>query len=106
MLDDTTLALLGDHEAAKRVTLQGKAVPCAHCGNSDRSRIYTSFCKDKKKRLGEHYDICTIRCACCTETVRQAGLGKDAAAQNALLLWKTRAPILSSEEIEMLEGMR
>ena len=90
MLDDITLALLGDYEAAKRVTLQGKAVPCAHCGNSDRSRIYTSFHKDKKKRLGEHYDICTIRCGCCMETVRQAGLGKDSAAQNALLLWNTQ----------------
>ena len=92
-MTDKTRALLGDHEAAKRLTEQGVLLPCAHCGNDNKTRIVMSFKKDKKKRFGVHYDVCTIYCECCTETVRQAGLGKDAAAKNASLLWNTRAAV-------------
>ena len=31
-MDDTKRALLGDHEAAKRLTETGVLVPCAHWG--------------------------------------------------------------------------
>ena len=103
-MDDIKLAMLGNREAAKRLTEKGVLLPCAHCGNDDDYRIVMSFKKDKKKRFGEYYDVCTIYCECCTETVRQAGLGKDAAAKNASLMWNTRAPILSAEEMEMLHG--
>ena len=105
MNKDIRAAMLGDHEAAKRLTDAGVLVPCAHCGNDNDYRIEKKKKKDKKKRFGEYYDICTIYCECCTETVRQAGLGTDVAAKNASLLWNTRAPILSAEEMEMLEGM-
>ena len=104
-MDDIKLAMLGSKEAAKRLTDAGVLLPCPHCGNDNDYRIVMSFKKDKKKRFGDYYDLCTIYCECCTETVRQAGLGKDAAAKNASLLWNTRAPILSSSEMEMLEGM-
>ena len=100
---DIRLALLGNKEAAKRLTEKGVLLPCAHCGNDDDYRIVVSFKKDKKKRFGEYYDVCTIYCECCTETVRQAGLGKDAAAKNATLMWNTRAPILSESELKKLE---
>ena len=103
-MSDIKLALLGDHEAAKRLTDAGKLLPCGHCGNDDDYRIVMSFKKDKKKRFGEYYDICTIYCECCTETVRQAGLGKDAAAKNASLMWNTRAPILSDSDLKKLCG--
>lgn len=103
-MDDIKLALLGSKEAAKRLTEAGVLVPCAHCGNDDDYRIVMSFKKDKKKRFGEYYDVCTIYCECCTETVRQAWLGKDAAAKNASLMWNTRAPILSESELKKLCG--
>ena len=32
MTDDMKRALLGDHEAAKRLTEAGVLLPCAHCG--------------------------------------------------------------------------
>lgn len=102
-MDDIKLAMLGSKDAAKRLTDAGVLVPCAHCGNDDDYRIVMSFKKDKKKRFGEYYDVCTIYCECCTETVRQAGLGKDAAAKNALLMWNNRAPILSESELKKLE---
>lgn len=49
-MDDKMRALLGDHEAAKRLTEAGVLLPCAHCGaagkrnlsggsQADRSRI-------------------------------------------------------------------
>ena len=104
VMTDIQRAMLGDHEAAARLTEQGVLLPCAHCGNDDDYRIVMSFKKDKKKRFGEYCDICTIYCECCTETVRQAGLGKDAAAKNASLIWNTRSPILSAEKIERLEA--
>ena len=104
-MDDIKLALLWSKEAAKRLTEAGVLIPCAHCGNDNDYRIVMSFKKDKKKRFGDYYDVCTIYCECCTETVRQAGLGKDAAAKNASLLWNTRAPALSSSDMEMLEGL-
>ena len=103
-MDDIKLALLGSKEAAKRLTEAGVLVPCAHCGNDDDYRIVMSFKKDKKKRFGEYYDVCTIYCECCTETVRQAWLGRDAAAKNASLMWNTRAPILSESELKKLCG--
>lgn len=104
-MNETEKALLGNKDAAKRLTEAGVLLPCAHCGNDDDYRIVMSFKKDKKKRFGEYYDVCTIYCECCTETVRQAGLGKDAAAKNASLLWNTRAPMLSAAERERLEGL-
>ena len=100
-MDEVKLAMLGNKEAAKRLADAGVLMPCAHCGNY---RIVMSFKKDKKKRFGEYYDVCIIYCECCTETVRQAGFGKDVAAKNASLLWNTRVPILSAEEMEMLNG--
>ena len=103
-MDDIKRAMLGDQEAAKRLTEAGVLLPCAHCGNDDDYRIVMSFKKDKKKRFEEYYDVCTIYCECCTETVRQAGLGKDAAAKNASLMWNTRAPILSEREMEKIYG--
>ena len=103
-MDDIKRAMLGDQEAAKRLTDAGVLLPCAHCGNDDDYRIVMSFKKDKKKRFEEYYDVCTIYCECCTETVRQAGLGKDAAAKNASLMWNTRAPILSEREMEKIYG--
>lgn len=32
-MDDIKLALLGDHEAARRLTEAGVLVPCPHCGS-------------------------------------------------------------------------
>ena len=34
MMDDTKLALLGDHEAAKRLTEAGVLVPCSFYGGN------------------------------------------------------------------------
>lgn len=103
-MNDKTRALLGDHEAAKRLTDAGVLLPCAHCGEASYFQLRLSFEKGKK-RFGKRYDHCKICCGYCTETVRGVGLGKDDARKEVMLTWNTRAPVLSVGEMEMLEGM-
>ena len=86
-MDDIKRALLGDHEAAKRLTDAGEVVPCPMCG--DTPHITSEF--------GSGYFW--YECHCGVET------GACPTEYEAMLLWNTRAPILSAEEMEMLEGM-
>ena len=89
-MDDVKLAMLGDHEAAKRLTEKGVLLPCPWCGGEAMVEYdtiepfeYVVFCGD---------------CGVMTTTSEDE--------QVARLAWNTRAPILSSEEMEMLEGMK
>ena len=92
-MDDIKLALLGDHEAAKRLTDAGVMIPCPKCGGQaevyeypgeDWEQPYTAKCKKN--------DCFWI--------------GKDFPTKKlAIREWNTRAPILSADEMEMLEGM-
>ena len=87
-MDDIKLAMLGNREAAKRLTDAGKAIPCPMCGADPyiEDNIY----------LFQLKLICPHGCAC----------GNPAKSRkDALLSWNTRAPILSESEMEMLEGM-
>ena len=104
MNKDIRAAMLGDQDAAKRLTDAGVFIPCAHCGNIDDLRFTLQFKKDRKKRCGIYYDICTIRCNCCSASVQQAGAGRKLAEKNALLMWNTRAPILSESDMKKLRG--
>ena len=87
MNKDIRAAMLGDHEAAKRLTEAGVLIPCPGCGIHQISVCHV--CGD-----------CFIQCDIC----EWAGPIKGAEAE-ARLAWNTRAPILSSKEMEMLEGM-
>ena len=42
MIEDVRAALLGDHEAAKRLTDAGVLVPCGHCGKQASYRLTLS----------------------------------------------------------------
>lgn len=87
MTDDIKIALLGDHEAAKRLTDAGVLVPCPMCG--ELPRITREF------ESGYFW----YECPCGVET------GACQTEYEAMLIWNTRAPILSVEEMEMLEGI-
>ena len=90
-MDDVRAALLGDHEAAKRLTDAGVMVPCPKCGGpaevykypgADWEQPYTAKCKKN--------DCFWI--------------GKDfPARKQAIREWNTRAPILGEREMEMLD---
>lgn len=84
MMDDTKRALLGDHEASKRLTDAGVLVPCPFCGGE-------TFVSGQGNRKWVECDKCWIE----GPTMENS--------RAARLAWNTRAPILSSEEMEMLD---
>lgn len=85
MLDEKTRALLGDREAQEAFTARGELLPCPGCNGEETKHRAVMACV-------------MIECEC----------GFVAAGYNleeARRVWNTRAPILSSEQMEMLEGM-
>ena len=106
-MDDKTRALLGDHEAAKRLTKAGVLVPCPKCGGpgevykypgEDWGQPYTAKCKKndcdcEKRSVGCHSTCLEYR----------FWIGKDfSTKKQAIREWNTRAPILSAEEVEKI----
>ena len=87
-MDDIKLALLGSKEAAKRLTEAGVLLPCPWCG---KAGVLHSI--DNCKTI---YAACPV---CGIMTRAYKGHEQAHLAQN------TRAPILSSKEMEMLEGL-
>lgn len=92
VLTDERRALLGDHEAAKRLTDAGVLLPCPWCGETSKVRSF-----HRKKEL---FDLTYIECNCGIRTRIFGNLNR------AIGCWNTRAPILSAEEMEMLEGIK
>ena len=87
MVDDIKLALLGDKEAAKRLTEAGVLLECPFCGGEAMVEYdtiepfeYAVFCGD-----------CGVMPATSEDE------------QLARLAWNTRAPILSESELKKLE---
>ena len=83
-MDDVKLAMLGSKEAAKRLTDAGVLVSCPFCGGTEINSCYV---------LGDFWFQCK-KCGC--------GCGFHSSEKMARKAWNTRAPILSSEEMEML----
>ena len=87
-MTDVQRALLGDHEAAERVTARGELLPCPWCNRTPEVEYdvlepfeWAAICP-----------LCGIYPGCCDTEMQ------------ARLVWNTRAPILSAEEMEMLHG--
>ena len=103
MNQDMKRALLGDHEASKRLTDAGVLVPCPFCGGEaevvaygprllrpSRNHVYSVSCNECELMFGWDVDYG----------------GRYDTENEAMLAWNTRALILSAEEMEMLEGMK
>ena len=84
-MDDIKLAVLGDKEAAKRLTDAGVLLRCPMCGET-----------------GVLHSIDTYKTvfACCPSCGLMTRAYKG--HEEARLAWNTRVPILSSEEMEKL----
>ena len=87
-MTDVQRALLGDREAARRVTARHELLPCPFCGSNN------IMC-------GKNLDhiTSTVVCKDCANSV-----GAYRWEWEVRLAWNTRAPILSAEEMEMLHG--
>ncbi len=72
-------------------------VPCAHCGGTDIiiRKVDGMFGKSAYARTYKY-----VQCRTCFSQT-----GYHGTEPKARLAWNTRAPILSAEEMEMLEGM-
>ena len=92
MNKDIRAAMLGDHEAAKRLTDAGVLVPCA-------------FCKGEVRRVIGIGGLNFFKCKKCGAVVSFDNDYYNTHKNDAIRAWNTRAPILSSKEMEMLEGM-
>lgn len=82
---DVKRALLGDREAAKRLTDAGVLLGCPGCGGNEIKECYA---------CGDHF----VACKMCGWT----GPMRNSPTK-ARLAWNTRAPILSESELKKLE---
>ena len=87
-MTDETRALLGDHEAAKRLTDAGVLVPCAHC-KGRAVLVEGTF------RAPGRYSVVCGKCFNATTWC--------VSKEDAIGRWNARAPILSAEELKKLE---
>ena len=87
-MNDIKLAMLGSKEAAKRLTEKGVLLKCPFCGGIPTVKNLAGDC-------------CTIKCYRCDTELGGRWLKRN----SAIRVWNTRAPILSVEEMEMLEGL-
>ena len=96
-MDDIKLAMLGNKEVAKRLTDAGVLVPCPMCKSGEVLVRSVSGAFDSGKITTKKYTQCR---SCFLQTTFYN------TEKEARLFWNTRAPILSAEEMEMLEGMK
>lgn len=112
-MTDEKRALLGDHEAAKRLTDAGVLLPCPFCGREVILRRVSSTYKTSPTVIMDEW---TAECpnGCIRNNVYKSEIFQDEkgaviiknnGAESARLAWNTRAQIMSAEEMEMLEGM-
>ena len=113
MMNEIERALLGDKAAARRLTDAGVLLPCPMCGGEVRLRRVSSSYTTSPTTIMDKW---TVECpnGCVRNNVYESKIFQDEkgkviiknnGADEARLAWNTRAPILSAEEMEMLEGM-
>ena len=94
-------ALLGDHDAAKRLTDAGVLAPCPCCGGNARVR-YTGNGSGPLGYISNVYMRSKPGFVMCDKCGLQTS--RNMMACRVVSKWNTRAPILSADEMEMLEG--
>jgi hypothetical protein len=95
-MDDVKLAMLGSKEAARRLTEAGVLVPCM-CGRTPKEHGPENW-KPTFYDPDSGGDPVSIECEC--------GIVFSIGSYDyykTRLAWNTRAPILSAEEMEMLD---
>ena len=93
-MDDKTLALLGDREAAHRLTERMDLLPCV-CGGE----MYETgaICNYAKSTI-----TLNLKCKKCGTTVRFKTKWLKNPIRDAFLGWNTRAPVLTPAQLALL----
>lgn len=101
-MTDIQKALLGDKDAAERMTEAGVMLPCPCCGGQSKVR-YTGkgsgpfgYISNIYMRSKPGFVMCE-KCGLMT--------GKNMRVCRAVKKWNTRAPILTPEQMKRLEEM-
>lgn len=89
-MDDIKLAMLGDKSAQERLTERGELLPC-------------QFCKGKVFTVSGFGGLMFFKCKECGCVVSFDNHRCNQSKQEAIKQFNTRAPILTPEELEMLE---
>lgn len=91
-MDEIRRAVLGDRAAQERLTERGELLPC-HCGGEMEIMI--------PKGIAEYPADIYYRPRC-KECFAIGAAGRT--AKQAIRFWNLRAPILSAEELEAIDG--
>ena len=105
-MDDIKLAMLGNKEAAKRLTDAGVLLGCPWCGKTV-AHVGTIAEHELMDEDAPGYDWCANHYdTACDATNGGCGghTGPYKSEYEARLAWNTRAPILSAEEMEKIYG--
>ena len=94
-MDDIKLAMLGNKEAAKRLTDAGVLVPCPMCKSDEIFVRSVLGAFDSRKITTKKYTQCR---SCFLQTTFYN------TEKEARLSWNTRAPIMSESELKKLCG--
>lgn len=87
-MTDIQRAMLGDREAAARLTERRMMIPCPCCGGVATLHTMDMFA--------------SIYATCQTCGLRTSGYNSP---DTAIKYWNTRAPLLTPKQIDMLERM-
>ena len=98
VMTDIQKALLGDKDAAERLTEEGDLLPCCCGGNP------VLVCFEKRGiPSGNMGYLARIKCTDCWAELSRWALKKKWAKESAKKAWNTRAPILTPEQMKRLE---
>ena len=103
VMDDYRRALLGDREAARRLTDEGMLLPCHRCGG--RAELEEQIEDPPRRGVKALVRVICTRCRFALMSSVKWDMESADERMRLIELWNTRAPILSAEEMEMLEGM-
>lgn len=100
MLDDKTLALLGDREAAERLTAAGVLLECPFCGEMPNTRIRSS---SSRIELSVVCFECGIKKCVVVDLVDTEIYRIQYEIARLIEMWNTRASILTPTQLALLK---
>lgn len=102
MMDEKTLALLGDREAQEAFTARGELLPCTFCGSEPDTRVKV------KAQCLEMVVVC-FKCGISKTAVVEICDIEFGKIENGMIeavkTWNARTPLLTPEQMEALERM-
>lgn len=102
MSNDIRAAMLGDHEAAKRLTEQGVLLPCPFCGREVELRRVSSAYTSNPTIIRDKWTVECPKC-CVNNNIYESDIFQDDkgavviknnGADEARLAWNTRTEVM------------